>query len=135
MESVNKRPSNEIYMEGKAQERKSEPGKKNEGQEGIHPAILRTNCAVSFEAAPLLCTKTTMKPSDFLCFLEKPGVHEVVQERLKLWRHNPLRGMGYRNEKGAQRWMAIWSPTSFPDFRGSRSMQGSISTTNTSIVF
>lgn len=43
-----------------------------------------------------------MKPGDVLCFSERPGVHDIIQQRPKLWRHNPLRGMSHRNEKGAQ---------------------------------
>ena len=41
-----------------------------------------------------------MKPCDIIYFSGRSSVHDIVQGRLKLWRHVPLRGMGYSNARG-----------------------------------
>lgn len=48
--------SNELYMEENAKEGERKPGNKTDGKDGMHPAILRVNRAIHFEAATLLYT-------------------------------------------------------------------------------
>ena len=76
------------------------------GQRRMYPAILRTNRAIYFEAAPLLYTDMTIgtQTCDVLCFSESPNVHGIIpgQGIPRLWRHNPLHGTGQPNARGVQ---------------------------------
>ena len=41
-----------------------------------------------------------MKPCDVIYFSGRSSANDIVQGRHKLWRHVPLRGMGYSNARG-----------------------------------
>ena len=94
----------DYFPEEKAQgcEHKSEWD--STGQRRMYPAILRTNRAIYFEAAPLLYTRTTinLETSDIVCLPDGLGVHDFIPGRPKVWRHNPLPGKVYRDTKGIQ---------------------------------
>lgn len=91
-------------LEKKAQERENKSGWNTAVQGRMIAAILRTNRAIYFEAAPLLYTETTVGPQtcDLVCLSEGSSARDNVQGRPKVWRHSPLRGKGYRNAKGVQ---------------------------------
>lgn len=63
------------------------------------PAILRANRQIYSEASSLLYTELNMhlQPGDVLCM--KIG-KDIVKASERLWRHNPLQGIGSTNPSG-----------------------------------
>ena len=70
----------------------------------MYPAILQTNRAIYAEAAPELYTQTifSIKSSDNVCVSDRETSHGMEKGRARVWRHHPLRGMGYRNARNLQ---------------------------------
>ena len=72
--------------------------------EPMYPAILQTSRAIYAEAAPQLYARTTidMEICDVVDLSERETIHDTKKRRAEIWRHHPLRGMGYRDAKGLQ---------------------------------
>ena len=70
----------------------------------MYPAILQTNRAIYAEAAPELYAKTifAMEFSDIVCVSDRETGDDLEKGRARVWRHHPLRGMGYRNAENLQ---------------------------------
>jgi len=65
-----------------------------------HPAILRVNRQISFEASSVLYSEGTLvlEPGDIFCLRDK--MLRFGDRNDNPWRHNPLEGVGKLNEKG-----------------------------------
>lgn len=68
----------------------------------MHPAILRTNRKIYFEAATILYSKTEMivNASDVLCISKDPGPSSILRVTQKLWRHVPVQGVQFQKDTG-----------------------------------
>lgn len=84
-------------------ERWRDEDKKLEEHEGrMYPAILQTNRTIYAEASLLLYRNMTvnMCSCDVIWLSDIPTTHRIKFGKPKLWRHDPLLGMGYRNAEG-----------------------------------
>lgn len=67
-----------------------------------HPAILRTNRQIYDEASSLLYTEATLTldPGDIFCLAKRPHALMFGTPNEMPWRHNPLNGLGKKDENG-----------------------------------
>jgi len=67
-----------------------------------HPAILRVNHQIYFEASSVLYSEGTLviEPGDIFCLTNTRKPLKFGDRNENPWRHNPLKGVGKLNEKG-----------------------------------
>ena len=88
-----------------------------------HPAILRTNRPIYAEASCVLYSelKILVTPGDILC-RDRSLDDEIVKPSMRVWRYNPIYGVGYENEDGKRFYSSpeldgLMEPHAFTRFR------------------